>query len=75
MQEFHTVLFYLCRCYDGQLRDSKEFIAQRKRQGQTLSAEFEQELESMELYQTEIDWKMFIPPLPVHQVVQMIVFN
>ncbi len=68
MQEFHTVLFYLCRCYDGQLRDTKDFIEQRKRQGQPLSPELLKELESMELYQTEIDWKMFIPPLPEHQV-------
>jgi hypothetical protein len=22
----------------------------------------------MQIYQEEVDWKMFVPPLPVHQV-------
>jgi hypothetical protein len=28
----------------------------------------EEEVRSMELYQSEIGWKTFIPPLPTHQV-------
>jgi len=68
MQEFHVFLFYLCRCFDGELKDTKDFIASRKRQAQALTPEVEKELESMELYHTEIDWKMFVPPLPTHKV-------
>jgi hypothetical protein len=29
----------------------------------------EAELRGMAIYQTELDWKMFIPPLPAHQVI------
>ena len=69
-REFHSFLFYLTRDYDGVKEEcSKDILIEdAKRQGISVTPDVEIELESMKIYQNDINWKTFINPLPKHSV-------
>ena len=41
--------------------------------GVVLTEEMETELRGMAIYQQDLSWKMFVPPLPVHQVSKLLI--
>ena len=71
MRELHLLLFYLCRNFTGEKMSEEEkqtFIAELKSKDNVdLTYEVEHELSSIDIYQRQICWTMFISPLPSHQ--------
>jgi len=71
MRELHIFLFYLARGYNGDANLSKEEAVATICSKPDLNDEtLKKELEPMDIYNTEISWRMFIPPLPNHQVLK-----
>ena len=71
MRELHLLLFYLCRNFTGKkLSDDEKgkFIEDLKTQDTfSITNEIEQELCTLDIYQSKVCWTMFISPLPSHQ--------
>ena len=71
MRELHLLLFYLCRNYTGSKMAEEEkltFIEEIRSLGNVeITSEIEQELSSIDIYQRQVCWTMFISPLPSHQ--------
>lgn len=67
MRELHQLLFYLIHGYQGQEELEQEAARGQLRSQGLLAEQEEQELQGMRLYQTEVGWSMFLPPLPSHQ--------
>ena len=71
MRELHLLLFYLCRNFTGRKKTEEEkltFIEEIKSLGNVeMTYEIENELSSIDIYQSEVCWTMFISPLPSHQ--------
>ena len=74
-REFHSFLFYLTRDYDGRECSKDLLIQDAKRQGISVTPDVEIELDSMKIYQNEINWKTFINPLPKHSVSIISIFT
>lgn len=69
MRELHVLLFYLNYAYDGDPDlDQEKAIEGLDPSGINMTPEVRSELAKMKLYQGSIGWKMFIPPLPQHDV-------
>ena len=60
--------WFLLSNNDSITQDHAAFIEYQRKHGVAISPEVESELSSMQIYQREVGWRMFIPPLPVHQV-------
>ena len=71
MRELHLLLFYLCRNFTGnKLTDEEKvrFIEDLKSQDTfSVTNQVEHELSSLDIYQSQVCWTMFISPLPSHQ--------
>ena len=65
-RELHLLLYYLTRDYTGKKQDKSVVIEDAKRQGIDVTEEIEKELEEMDIFQPDINWKTFINPLPHH---------
>ncbi|XP_031843956.1 general transcription factor 3C polypeptide 1 isoform X2 [Nomia melanderi] len=63
MQALHTVLFYLVYEHPGEPRTSrKEQVQALRNNGFSITDELAEEFTT--IYTTDVNWKMFIPPLP-----------
>ena len=60
--------WFLLSNNDSITQDHAAFIEYQRKHGVAISPEVESELCTMQIYQREVGWRMFIPPLPVHQV-------
>ena len=58
--------FYVSKDYDSFLNAQRDI-------GVVLTEEMETELRGMAIYQQDLSWKMFVPPLPVHQVSKLLI--
>jgi len=66
MRELHLLLFYLSKDYTGDT-DLDQFQALKSLQDRDqLSQEDIRELSKCQMYMSNPDWRMFIPPLPKH---------
>ena len=70
MRELHNLLFYLSRGYDGrdlsEENDGWSAESLQRQIGSLYDEQLAEELAGRKIYQEEISWKMFIPPLPSH---------
>lgn len=65
MQTLHTYLFYLIYQHPGKPEESQEKLIEILRsKGASIDEKLEKEMG--EIFNTEIGWKMFVPPLPKH---------
>ena len=72
MRELHLLMFYLIYGYSGEADlDQAATIEQLRRDGLVEDAVAE-ELTDMTIYTSYVSWKMFIPPLPAHQVLVLV---
>ena len=67
-RELHKYLFYLTRDYQGSKNFTKtDFLNYIRQENIDINATIEDELESMDIYTSDLSWRTFIPPLPQHQ--------
>ena len=66
-RELHKYLFYLTRNYSGNADAKSKFLQYLHHENIDINAQIEEELENMEVYQTELSWKTFIPDIPKHK--------
>ena len=67
-RELHKYLFYLTRDYQGSRDSTKtDLINHLRQESIDVNATIEAELESMDVYTSDLSWRTFIPPLPQHQ--------
>jgi hypothetical protein len=65
MQVMHQFLFYLIYGYTGSENLDQEAIINRLRQrNNSVTDEIAEEMAT--IYSEDVDWKMFVPPLPTH---------
>ncbi|XP_012253071.2 general transcription factor 3C polypeptide 1 isoform X2 [Athalia rosae] len=65
MKVLHIFLFYSVYDHPGEPTESKDAqVANLRKNGYEIDAELEEEMSTV--YNSEIGWKMFIPPLPKH---------
>ena len=68
MRELHLLMFYLIYGYSGEADlEQRNTIEHLRREG-LVDDKVAEELTDMTLYTNYVSWKMFIPPLPAHQV-------
>ena len=65
MKSLHILLFYLIYEHPGHLNISKQEQIEKLR-SEGVSIDDELAAEMSEIFTNEVDWKMFIPPLPNH---------
>ena len=65
-RELHCFLFYLTRDFTGQEYSKDVLLEDVKRQAINFTDEIEAELDSMKIFQPDLNWKTFINPLPKH---------
>ena len=63
-RELHKYLFYLTRDFNGKPGSREDMIKLSKKQGYPITEEIETELQNIDVFQTDLGWKTFIPPLP-----------
>jgi hypothetical protein len=70
MRELHSLMFYLTNSYAGDVNlDKAEALKSIKQAvGSSYTQDLENELETMDICTKELNWRTFIPPLPVHDV-------
>ncbi|XP_057333470.1 general transcription factor 3C polypeptide 1 [Microplitis mediator] len=64
MKILHRILYYLIYEYRGENVSKIDQIERLRADGQEISEKMEREMG--EIYSREVDWRMFIPPLPQH---------
>jgi hypothetical protein len=65
MQVIHQFLFYLIYGYAGSENlDQEATVSHLRQRDNSLTDEIVEEMSK--IYNEDIDWKMFIPPLPKH---------
>ncbi|XP_043286772.1 general transcription factor 3C polypeptide 1 [Venturia canescens] len=65
MQTLHTYIYYLIYQHPGKPTESREQLIEVLRtKGVSIDDKLEKDMG--EIYNTEIGWKMFVPPLPKH---------
>lgn len=65
MRHLHSLLYYLVYVHPGEPKDPKEIhIESLRQQGHIIDDKLVSEMNT--IFHDEVDWKMFIPPLPKH---------
>ena len=68
MRELHLLLHYLIYSYDGDTGLEQGAAVSKLRQLGLADQSVEDELRDRKIYNSDITWRMFVPPLPRHQV-------
>ena len=72
MRHLHSLLYYLVYVHPGKAQVSKEQQVESLRaQGHILDEKLVGEMGT--IYHDEVDWKMFVPPLPKHSGIILLI--